>query len=81
MEETMDQLHKRFIVEQIKVLFQGYCQGMMTSDEIEKMLNIGKTHFFALLKDYQQDPQAFSIAYQRKTCPGYFTHPPAMLGY
>jgi transposase len=63
----MDQLHKRFTVEQIKVLFQGYCQGLMTSDEIEKMLNIGKTHFFALLKDYRQDPQAFSIAYQRKT--------------
>jgi transposase len=63
----MDQLHKRFTVEQIKVLFQGYCQGMMTSDEIEKMLNIGKTHFFALLKDYRQDPQAFSIAYKRKT--------------
>ena len=63
----MDQLHKRFTVEQIKVLLQGYCQGMMTSDEIEKMLNIGKTHFFALLKDYRQDPQAFSITYQRKT--------------
>jgi len=31
------------------------------------MLGIGKTRFFALLKTYHQDPDAFSIAYQRST--------------
>lgn len=31
------------------------------------MLGIGKTRFFALLKDYRQDPQGFSITYQRTT--------------
>jgi hypothetical protein len=31
------------------------------------MLAIGKTRFFALLKSYRQDPQAFSIDYQRST--------------
>jgi len=31
------------------------------------MLNIGKTRFFALLKEYQQSPATFSITYRRGT--------------
>ncbi len=31
------------------------------------MLNIGKTRFFALLKEYQQSPATFAIAYERDT--------------
>jgi hypothetical protein len=31
------------------------------------MLGIGKTRFFALLKEYRQDTEAFSIAYKRHT--------------
>ena len=61
----MEQLHKRFTVEQIKVLLQGYVQGTMSRAEVEEMLNIGKTRFFALLKEYQQNPATFSIAYER----------------
>lgn len=63
----MDQLHKRFTVEQVKVLLQGYCQGTMSRVEVEEMLNIGKTRFFALLKEYHPSPATFSIAYQRDT--------------
>ena len=63
----MEQLHKRFTGEQVKVMFQGYCQGAISRTEIEEMLNIGKTRFFALLKAYRQDAQTFSIDYQRKT--------------
>jgi hypothetical protein len=63
----MEQLHKRFSSEQVKVLFQGYSQGTMTRAEIEEMLNIGKTRFFALLKEYRRDAQSFSIDYQRET--------------
>jgi hypothetical protein len=37
----MDQLHKRFTVEQVKVLLQGYVQGTMSRAEVEEMLNIG----------------------------------------
>jgi hypothetical protein len=48
-------------------MFQGYCQGALSRSEIEEMLNIGKTRFFALLKEYRQDAQTFSIDYQRKT--------------
>jgi hypothetical protein len=64
---TMTQMHKRFTTEQVKILFQGYCQGNLSRPDIEEMLEIGKTRFFALLKSYRQDPQAFSIDYQRST--------------
>jgi hypothetical protein len=66
-ELIMTQVHKRFTVEQVTVLFQGYLQGHLSRADIESMLEIGKTRFFALLKTYRQDPQAFSIAYQRMT--------------
>jgi transposase len=63
----MTQVHKRFTAEQIKVLFQGYCHGNLSRSNIEEMLGIGKTRFFALLKTYRQDPEAFSIVDQRST--------------
>ena len=63
----MTQLHKRFTEDQVKVLLDGYGQGVLGRTEIQEMLGIGKTHFFALLKEYRQDPEAFSIAYERHT--------------
>lgn len=63
----MTQMHKRFTAEQVKILFQGYCQGNLSRAEVENMLEIGKTRFFALLKSYRHNPEAFSIDYQRTT--------------
>jgi transposase len=63
----MTQLHKRFTDDQVKVLLNGYCQGLLARAEIQEMLGIGKTRFFALLNEYRQDPQAFSVAYERQT--------------
>ena len=63
----MAQLHKQFTDEQVKMLLHGYCQGVLTRAEVQDMLSIGKTRFFALLKEYRQDPEAFSIAYERYT--------------
>jgi hypothetical protein len=34
----MTQVHKRFTVEQVKVLFQGYCQGNLYRKDVEDML-------------------------------------------
>jgi transposase len=64
---TMTQVHKRFTAEQVRILFQGYCQGNLSRTDVEEMLGIGKTRFFALLKTYRQDADAFTIAYQRST--------------
>ncbi len=63
----MGQLHKRFTVEQVKVLFQSYIQGTIARSEVEEILQVNKTRFFAILKGYRRDPESFSIAYERKT--------------
>lgn len=65
----MDQLHRRFTDEQIKVLIQGYDQGKMNRVEIQEMLGIGKTRFFALVKQYRQATADFNVRYERKTPP------------
>ena len=67
----MTQLHKRFTDGQVKVLLNGYCQGLLARAEIQEMLGIGKTRFFALLREYRKNTEAFSVAYER--------HPPGKL--
>ena len=52
----MDQIHKRFTTEQVKVLLKGYYQGMLDRTAVEEVLGIGKTRFFALLRQYRHDP-------------------------
>ncbi len=60
----MSQIHRRFTDEQVKVLFQGYCQGQLARTDLQELLGIGKSRFFALLKAYRQDPEGFTIAYR-----------------
>jgi transposase len=60
-------LHKRFTDDQVKVLLKGYCQGLLKRAEVQEMLGIGKTRFFALVKEYRNAPEAFSVAYERHT--------------
>jgi hypothetical protein len=61
----MDQLHKRFNTEQVKMLFQRYNTGDMSRAEIQEILDLGKTRFFALLKGFKNDANGFEINYQR----------------
>jgi hypothetical protein len=61
----MPQLHKRLTNDQVKVLLSGYCQGLLARAEVQEMLGIGKSRFFALLNEYRKNPEAFSIAYER----------------
>jgi hypothetical protein len=63
----MEQLHRRFTVEQVKVLLLGYSQGTLSRAEAQEMLGLGKTRFFALLQAYRANPATFSIAYERET--------------
>lgn len=63
----MDQLHKRFSVEQVKLLLQRYTEGELSRVELEEVMGVGKTRFFALLKAYRHDRKTFSIEYERKT--------------
>jgi hypothetical protein len=63
----MDQVHKRVTTEQVKVLFKGYCQGLLDRSAIEEVLAIGKSRFFALLDKYRHDPDRFSITYETRS--------------
>lgn len=63
----MSQLHKRFTDEQVKVLLKGYCQGILDRSAVEETLGVNKTRFFALLKEYRQDTDRFSLVYERAT--------------
>jgi hypothetical protein len=63
----MDQVHKRFTAEQVRVLLKGYCQGTLDRLAVEEVLGIGKTRFFALLRQYRRGTEEFSLAYQRAT--------------
>jgi hypothetical protein len=65
----MTQLHKRFTDEQLKVLLEGYCQGVLSAVDVQAVLDISRSHFFALLERYRHDPESFTIAYQRTTRP------------
>src|SRR5512145_199500 len=63
----MTQIHKKFNDEQIKVLLGAYEAGHLSRDEIARTVGIGKTRFFALLKQYREDPNSFSLQYQRRS--------------
>ncbi len=63
----MDQVHKRFTAEQVKVLLRGYCQGILDRPAIEETLGISKSTFFVLLREYRHNPDEFSLTYQRAT--------------
>jgi len=65
----MEQLHKRFTAEQVKLLLQRYCGGVLDRTTVEEVLGVGKTRFFALLKQYRLNPEGFSLAYRRETHP------------
>lgn len=63
----MDQIHKRFTAEQVKVLLKGYCQGILGRPAIEETLGISKSTFFVLLRGYRHNPDEFSLAHHRET--------------
>jgi hypothetical protein len=58
----MVQIHKRFTDEQVKVLFHGYCQGQLARVDLQELLGISKSRFFALLKPIVRTPRGFPLA-------------------
>jgi seryl-tRNA synthetase len=58
-------IHKRFTLEQVKVLLSSYENGNLSRSDIQEVLGIGKTRFFEILKRYRTDPGSFSIDYKR----------------
>ncbi len=63
----MDQIHKRFTAEQVKVLLRAYCQGILDRPAIQETLGISRATFFVLLGEYRRYLDEFSLTYQRAT--------------
>jgi len=61
------QLHRRLTDDQVKVLLKSYCDGLLKRADAQEVLGIGKTRFFALVKEYRDAPEVFSVAYDRHT--------------
>ena len=57
----MAQLHKKFSDNQTGDLLERYVEKKIKRVDIQKVLCIGKSRFFALLKEYNKDPAAFSV--------------------
>jgi len=58
-------IHKRFTTEQVKDLIKRYEAGEISRVNIETILGIGQTRFFALIKAYRDNPGSFNICYNR----------------
>jgi hypothetical protein len=63
----MTQLHKRFTDTQVKELLQRYLRKEIERKYIQQILLINKRRFFSLIKQYRENPEGFSIQYNRKT--------------
>lgn len=63
----MKQLHKKFNDCQVKDLIARYLKRKVEREEIQKVLDIKKTRFFALIKRFKDDPENFSVSYFRST--------------
>jgi hypothetical protein len=65
----MSQLHKRFTSDQVKELLDRYSKNEIERKYIQAILEIRKRRFFVLLKQYKENPQHFTVQYQRTRAP------------
>ncbi len=62
----MAQLHKRFTDNQVKELIERYLQGEIKRSHLQEILDIKRRRFCALIKQYRENPDSFSIQYNRE---------------
>lgn len=65
MEGAMSQIHKRLSDEQVLFVLRQYGRGVLSRSDAQRVLGVGKTRFFALLRAYRRQPEAFSLIYHR----------------
>jgi hypothetical protein len=61
----MSQLHKRFTSDEVRELLERYLKKEIKRTYIQEILGISRRRLFMLLKEYKEDPQHFTIQYQR----------------
>jgi len=70
----MSQLHKRFTSDQVKELLERYLKKEIERTYIQEVLGISRRRFFMLLRECKEDPQHFTIQYQRTRTPRSISH-------
>jgi hypothetical protein len=62
-------MHKRFTSDQVKELLDRYAKNEIERNYIQEILGIKRRRFFILLKQYKENPQHFTVQYQRTRAP------------
>ena len=65
----MSQLHKRFTSDQLKELLGRYLRNEIQRKHLQEILGIKERRFFALVKQYRENPNHFTIQYHRASPP------------
>jgi len=65
----MPQIHKRFTSDQVKEFLDRYSKNEIERKYIQEILGIKRRRFFVLLKQYKENPQHFTLQYQRTRAP------------
>ena len=63
----MDQIHRRFSTDHVRNLLRATRRALWSARLSKKRWGSTSSRFFALLRAYRNDPEAFTIAYQRPT--------------
>ena len=62
---SKSQLHKRLSDDQIKAILNKYTNKEISAKETTQYLEIGRTRFYELIHAFEDDPNNFSIQYER----------------
>jgi len=63
----MSHVHKRLSDEQVSFILKQYHASVLSRTSAQEALGVNKTRFFALLKQFREQPEGFSVAYRRST--------------
>jgi len=61
----MTQIHRKFSDDQVKSLLDKYVKKVIKREHIQEILGIKRRRFFSLLKGFKDNPDTFSVKYNR----------------
>lgn len=61
------QIHKKFTTEQVIKLLQKYINKEVERKYLQEILGIGRSRFFEILQDFRNNPQNFTVEYNRSS--------------
>lgn len=61
-----EQIHKRLTVEQVKTILDRYIKKELDAEYAMDLLDLKRRQFFEWVKRYKEDPDVFTIEYNRQ---------------